>query len=110
MSCLRLHCHFADGIFGRRKEKHGFSTLPIYVREGSILVLGREGEKRTAYDWTNPENHEVRLYEPNESTSFVLYDADGKQVTTLSTVEDQGAWRVDGLEVRVRRGSKVQNY
>ncbi|KAK4544227.1 hypothetical protein LTR36_004437 [Oleoguttula mirabilis] len=92
------------------KEKHGFSTIPMYVREGSILVLGRDEEKRTVYDWTKPENHEVRLYEPNESTSFVLYDADGKQVTTLSATEEQGTWKVNGMEVRVRRGSKDQNY
>jgi hypothetical protein len=41
------------------KETHGFDTLPLYVREGTILVLGNEGEKRTVYDWTKPENHEV---------------------------------------------------
>ncbi|KAK5134764.1 hypothetical protein LTR08_006139 [Meristemomyces frigidus] len=92
------------------KEKHGFGTLPLYVREGSILVLGKDGEKRTVYDWTKPAEHEVRLYEPNSSSSFVLYDADGKEVTTLSTSEEQGSWRVDGMNVRVRRLSKDQNY
>lgn len=89
---------------------HAFDTLPLYVREGSILVLGKEGEKRTAYDWTKPENHEVRLYELNDSSSFTLYDAAGKQVTNLKAVDERGTWEVEGMEVRVRRMSKDQNY
>ena len=97
-------------IFDRYKEKHGFDTLPLYVREGSILVLGKTGEKRTVYDWTKPENHEVRLYEPSTSSGFALYNADGKMVTTLTTTEEQGTWKVRGMDVRVRRMSRAQNY
>ena len=92
------------------KETHGFETLPLYVREGTILVLGREGEKRTAYDWAKPENHEVRLYEPNGESTFRLYNADGSLAATLRTAESHGAWKVEGMEVRVRRMSKSQNY
>ena len=62
------------------------------------------------YDWTKSDAHEVRLYEPNASSSFELYDSDGKRATTLRTTEEQGTWRVDGMEVRVRRMSKDQNY
>ena len=80
------------------------------MREGTILVLGREGETRTTYDWSKPENHEVRLYEPNVESSFRLYDADGRLVANLTTTEVRGAWKVDGLEVRVRRMSRAQNY
>lgn len=92
------------------KEIHAFDTLPLYVREGSILVLGKEGEKRTVYDWTKPTNHEVRLYEPTSSSSFPLYDSSGKHVHTLSVNDDRGTWKVDGMDVRVRRMSKDQNY
>ncbi|KXL43219.1 glycoside hydrolase family 31 protein [Acidomyces richmondensis BFW] len=76
------------------KEKHGFETLPLYVREGTILVLGKEGEKRSVYDWTQPENREVRLFEPKDHTRFILYDAGGKQWTTLRTTQDHGSWKV----------------
>ena len=92
------------------KERHAFDTLPIYVREGSILVLGRVGETRTVYDWTDPRNHEVRVYEGKEESKFPLYNADGELVTTLETEDDHGAWKVKGMEVRVRRLSKDQNY
>src|SRR5690606_35419588 len=34
------------------REKHGFGTLPIYVREGTVLVLVKEeGEGGFGYDW-----------------------------------------------------------
>ena len=92
------------------KEKHGFETLPLYVREGTILVLGREEEKRSHYDWTSADNHEVSLYEPREDSSFRLYDANGGEAATLKTVEDRGTWKIEGLEVAVRRMSMAQNY
>lgn len=89
---------------------HDLDSLPLYIREGTILVLGREGEKRTVYDWTDPENHVVQLYQPNSSSSFALYGADGKYAASLSTSEQLGTWKVEGMEVRVRRTSKDQNY
>ena len=92
------------------KETHEFDTLPLYVRQGTILVLGKEGEKRSMYDWTQPENHEVRLFAPNQEGTFQLYDAEGRLVATLRTSEDRGTWRVDGMAVRVRRTSRAQNY
>lgn len=91
-------------------ERHDLDTLPLYVREGAILVLGKEGEQRSEYEWSAPENVEVRLYEPNDESVFRLYGADGKFVATLKTVEDRGTWRVDGMAVRVRRMSRAQNY
>jgi alpha-D-xyloside xylohydrolase len=33
------------------EERHGFETLPLYVREGTVLSLGVEGETRTVYDF-----------------------------------------------------------
>jgi len=92
------------------KETHAFDTLPLYVREGSILVLGNEGEKRTVYDWSQTSNHEIRLYEPNASSHFSLYDENGQHVTALSALEVHGVWKVDGMDGRVRRLSKDQNY
>ncbi|KAK3698618.1 hypothetical protein LTR37_016846 [Vermiconidia calcicola] len=84
------------------KEKHNFETLPLHIRQGTILVVGKEGEKRTNYDWTKPENHEVRMYEPDGESSFPLCDPEGKLVAILRTTEDHGAWRVENIEVRVR--------
>lgn len=44
------------------KEKHGYLTCPIYIREGSILVLGKVGEKRVVYDYF--EDVQVMVVQP----------------------------------------------
>ncbi|AEO60478.1 glycoside hydrolase family 31 protein [Thermothelomyces thermophilus ATCC 42464] len=62
-------------------ETHGFGTLPLYVRPNTLLVLGKEGETRTVYDYTS--DVEVRAYFASDSASAVLVDAEGKTVGTL---------------------------
>lgn len=63
------------------KEKHEFDTLPLYVRENTVLVLGKEGEKRTVYDYVS--DVEVRLYHVVEGATAVLVDGQGNEVGSL---------------------------
>ncbi|KAI5780812.1 glycosyl hydrolases family 31-domain-containing protein [Geopyxis carbonaria] len=59
-------------------EKHGFESLPLYVREGTVLVLGKEGEKRVVYDYE--QDAEVRVYSPTRGRpwrSTLLVDCEG---------------------------------
>jgi alpha-D-xyloside xylohydrolase len=63
------------------KETHEFHTLPLYVREGSILVLGKEGEKKTVYDFA--EAVEIRTYHAVEGSKAVVVDSTGKEVGVL---------------------------
>ncbi|KAK4184890.1 alpha-xylosidase, partial [Podospora australis] len=62
-------------------ETHGFSTLPLYVRENTLLVLGKEGETRKVYDYT--ENVEVRSYSAQEGAKAALVDNQGDEVGVL---------------------------
>ncbi|KAL2022508.1 hypothetical protein VTK56DRAFT_5115 [Thermocarpiscus australiensis] len=62
-------------------ETHSFATLPLYVRPNTLLVLGKEGEKRTVYDYTC--DVEVRSYFAGEGARAVLVDSDGKEVGVL---------------------------
>jgi alpha-D-xyloside xylohydrolase len=89
---------------GWRKEKHGFGTLPLYVREGTVLVLGQEqGQSGDGFDhdWFK-QGGEVRLYEvkPGDKTSLV--DFKGSTIGQLEVGENgvvassdllQGYWR-----------------
>lgn len=81
-------------------EKHEFDTLPLYVRENTVLVLGKEGEKRTVYDYVS--DVEVRLYHVVEGAKAVLVDGQGKEVGSLEvgaegTLKEQkllkGEWK-----------------
>lgn len=66
------------------KQRHDFTTLPMYVREGAVLVLGVEGEKRTSYDWMDPENRVVKRYGESAEGSFELFDAEGGHSEAVS--------------------------
>ncbi|KAK5626460.1 hypothetical protein RRF57_002175 [Xylaria bambusicola] len=63
------------------KEKHGFSSLPLYVRENTILILGKSGIKGAVYDYV--EDVEVALYHVKEGASAELLDNQGNKLGTL---------------------------
>lgn len=69
---------------GWRKEKHGFDTLPLYVREGTVLVLGKalaQHGEGFEYDWL--EDAEVKVYHPRADTKTVVVDCKGAEVGDL---------------------------
>jgi alpha-D-xyloside xylohydrolase len=83
---------------GWRKEKHGFGSLPLYVREGTVLVLGQEqGSEGEGFDhdWFK-QGGEIKLYETKAGNKASLVDHKGKDVGYLE-VDEKGA--VDGLEL-----------
>jgi alpha-D-xyloside xylohydrolase len=73
------------------KEKHSFNTLPLYVREGSILVLGQEkpaSSEGFGYDWL--EKGEVKGYYVTRKSKATVVDTTGKEVGVLTLGEDGG--------------------
>ncbi|TVY37121.1 Alpha-xylosidase [Lachnellula subtilissima] len=83
------------------KETHKFDTLPFYVRENSILVLGKPGETKTVYDYSS--DVEVRLYHTTPGTKTTLVDSAGDETGVLEVGEGgkltdqsvlQGNWSV----------------
>ncbi|KAL9948331.1 hypothetical protein D7B24_003458 [Verticillium nonalfalfae] len=67
-------------------ETHGFGTLPLYVRENTVLVLGSEKAIGAVYDYT--EDVEVRLYGAQEGAKASLVDNDGNEVGILEVGAD----------------------
>lgn len=61
------------------RETHGFGTLPLYVRENTILVLGKEGIRGAVYDYA--QDVEIRLYQVGEGgAEAALVDSKGKEL------------------------------
>lgn len=52
-----------------RKEQHGFMTLPLYVKENTVLPMGASGEKPD-YDYT--DNVELHVYQLSENTPVTV--------------------------------------
>ncbi|KAF2194257.1 glycoside hydrolase family 31 protein [Zopfia rhizophila CBS 207.26] len=79
-----------------KKEKYGFLRLPLFVREGTVLVLGQaEGEGGFGYAWLSAGG-EVRLYGVKEGDRAVLVDSEGEEKGVLEVGKDE---EVKGLDV-----------
>ncbi|TVY47709.1 Alpha-xylosidase [Lachnellula occidentalis] len=74
------------------KETHKFDTLPLYVRENSILVLGKSGETRTVYDYSR--DVEVHLFHTTPGTKTTLVNSAGDDTEVLQ-VDDGGDSLID---------------
>ena len=67
---------------GWLSETHSsFATMPLYVRPNTLLVLGKQGETRTVYDYT--ADVEVRSYFAEEGVRAVLVDGQGQDLGAL---------------------------
>lgn len=68
------------------KEKHAFGSLPLYVRENTILVLGNRKEVGAVYDYT--KDVEVCLYQTSPGAKATVVDNAGSVVTELAVGSD----------------------
>jgi len=76
---------------GWQQEKHDFSSLPLYVRENTILVMGQENETRTVYNYL--ENAQIRTYFAGNGTRTTVVDSEGEQSRILE-VDSEGSVKV----------------
>ncbi|CAG8979142.1 hypothetical protein HYALB_00000275 [Hymenoscyphus albidus] len=83
------------------KETHEFDTLPLYVRENTVLTLGKLGETQTVYDYS--ENTEVCLYHTSPGAKATMVDSEGETLGTLEVGENgdlvdekllKGSWEI----------------
>lgn len=68
------------------KEKHAFGTLPLYVRENTILVLGNRKQVGSVFDYH--KDVEVALYETQPGAKAEVVDYEGTVVGTLEVGDD----------------------
>jgi alpha-D-xyloside xylohydrolase len=85
------------------REKYGFLQLPLFVREGTVLVLGQpEGKGGFGYNWTD-SGGEVRLCGASVGSKATLVDTNGDEKGMLEVDSNgelkgldllQGDWKV----------------
>ncbi|OTB02164.1 glycoside hydrolase family 31 protein [Hypoxylon sp. CI-4A] len=91
-------CFFTNRVRegpGWFREKHGFGSLPLYVRENTVLLLGKPGIRGAVYNYT--ADVEVSLYHAKKGASADLLSSDGKALGTLKVSSDDGD--LDGAEL-----------
>ena len=78
---------------GRWHEEHcDMDDLPIFVRENSILPIGKD-ESLVDYDYL--DGLEIRIYQPNETgAQAVVVDQFGNKALTLSALRSESTVKV----------------
>lgn len=73
------------------KEQYDFFSLPVFVRENTILPVG-SCDARPVYDYA--DGVVLKLYSLNGEASRSIYDANGKKALEVRAVSENGTVRV----------------
>lgn len=86
------------------QEKHGYLSVPLLVKENSIVAIGAHDDKP---DYDYGEDTELRIYEPVADTTVTetVYGMDGSEEIKISVTTEEGRISVSvdtGKTVSVR--------
>ena len=86
------------------QEKHGYLSVPLLVKENSIVAIGAHDDKP---DYDYGEDTELRIYEPAADTTVTetVYGMDGSEEIKISVTTEEGKISVSvdtGKAVSVR--------
>ena len=83
------------------QEKHGYLSVPLLVRENSIVAIGAHDDKP---DYDYGEDTELRIYEPAADTTVTetVYGMDGSEEIKISVTTEEGR-----ISVSVNTGKTV---
>ena len=83
------------------QEKHGYLSVPLLVKENSIVAIGAHDDKP---DYDYGEDTELRIYEPVAGTAVTetVYGMDGSEEIKISVTTEEGK-----ISVSVETGKAV---
>lgn len=83
------------------QEKHGYLSVPLLVKENSIVAIGAHDDKP---DYDYGEDAELRIYEPMAGTTVteIVYGMDGSEEIRISVTTEEGR-----ISVSVETGKTV---
>ena len=83
------------------QEKHGYLSVPLLVKENSIVAIGVHDDKP---DYDYGEDAELRIYEPMAGTTVteIVYGMDGSEEIRISVTTEEGR-----ISVSVETGKTV---
>lgn len=65
------------------REKHGYLSIPLYAREGSILAMGAHDDN-AVYDYSDGATLRVYALADGREAQTVIYNADNEKAVTAS--------------------------
>ena len=75
------------------REKHGYLSIPLYVKEGSIVASGAHNEN-AVYDHADGVNFKVYRVKDGQTLSSVVYDDKANAVSEISITRSGNTCRL----------------
>ncbi len=85
------------------KEEHGYCSIPLYAREGSIVAVGAV-DNDPVYDYVSDVELRVYALKDGKSASTVVYNTENEVELTASASNNGGTYNVT---VSSKKGYKV---
>lgn len=84
------------------KEKHGYLSIPLYVREGSIVAMGARDDN-AVYDYADGTTFRVYVFADGCEAQTTVYDTENREAVKAA-VTHCGS----GYEIQVSGGTDVK--
>jgi len=75
------------------REKHGYMSIPLYVKEGSIVVDGARNDN-AVYDYADGATFKVYRVKDGQTLSSVVYDGSAGTAAEVSVVRSGNSCRI----------------
>lgn len=85
------------------KEKHGYLSIPLYVREGSIVARGAHDDD-AVYDYADGVTLSAYAIKPGKSAETAVYSGDNEKELTAAICNENGNYQI---HVEAKKPCKV---
>ena len=85
------------------KEKHGYLSIPLYVREGSIVARGAHDDD-AVYDYADGVTLSAYAVKPGKSAETAVYSGDNVKELTAAIRNENGSYQI---HVEAKKPCKV---
>lgn len=75
------------------REKHGYLSIPLYVREGSIVAMGA-CDNNAVYDYAEGAVLRVYALKPGKTAETVIFSGDAVEELKASVTNERGTYRI----------------
>ncbi len=75
------------------REKHGYLSIPLYVRENSIIAMGA-CDSDAVYDYADGAVLRVYAVKPGCTAGTVIYSPENEQELSASVTNEDGTYRI----------------
>lgn len=86
------------------REKHGYLSIPLYVREGSLVALGAHNDD-AVYDYADGVTLRAYAVKDGKTAKTVVYNADNEVEVIASVANNSGVYEI---HVESKKASRVE--